>query len=126
MELPEQLDHTQARTFLRELQVLLETDRPRLVLECSQVRLIDSSGVEMLLRCMQEAMKRDGDLKLAGVSAASGAILELMRVDRLFEVFDTAKEAVQSFDAFQSHAVPQRAPHQKATYGALENLKAAS
>jgi anti-sigma B factor antagonist len=126
VELPEQLDYAQARTFLRELQPLLETDRPRLVLECSQVRLIDSSGVEMLLHCMQEAMKRDGDLKLAAVSAASGAILELMRVDRLFEVFDTAKEAVQSFDAFQSHAVPQRAPQQTAAYGALENLKAAS
>jgi anti-sigma B factor antagonist len=126
MELPKQLDYAQARTFLRELRPLLETDRPRLVLECSQVRLIDSSGVEMLLCCMQEAMKRNGDLKLAAVSAASGAILELMRVDRLFEVFDTAKEAVQSFDAFQSHSVAQRAPQRTAAYGALENLKAAS
>lgn len=126
MELPQQLNRAQVKTFLRELQPLLEADRPRLVLDCSQVRLIDSAGVAMLLQCMQEAMKRDGDLKLAAVSAASGAILELMRVDRLFEIFDTAKEAVQSFDLVQSYPVPQSAPHHKAAYGALENLKAAS
>ena len=36
-------------------------------------------------------MKRDGDIKLANLSPASAAILELMRVDRLFEIFDTAE-----------------------------------
>jgi anti-anti-sigma factor len=62
MELPQQLNLSQAKSFLRELQPLLEADRPRLVLECSQIHDMDSAGVEMLLRCMQEAMKRDGDL----------------------------------------------------------------
>lgn len=125
MELPEQLDDAHVKDFFRELHPLLEADRPRLVLDCSQVRHMNSAGVAMLLRCMQEAMKRDGDVKLARVSPASGVVLELMRVERLFEVFDTAKEAVQSFDAFQSTASPQRAPQRTAAYGALENLKAA-
>ena len=107
MELPQQLNPRQAKTFLRELQPLLEADRPRLVLECSQIHNLDGVGVEMLLGCMQEAMKRDGDLKLAAVSPASEAFLELMRVDRLFEIFDTAKEAVQSFDEFRSYAIPE-------------------
>jgi anti-sigma B factor antagonist len=125
MELPQQLNRAQVKTFFAELQPLLETDRPRLVLDCSQVRLIDSAGVAMLLQCMQEAMKRDGDLKLASVSAASAAILELMRVDRLFEIFSTAKEAVQSFDAVPSYPIPQSVPLHAAAYGALEDLKVA-
>ena len=125
MELPEQLNHTQVRSLLRELRPLLESDRPRLVLECSQVRHMDSAGVEMLLHCMQEAMKRDGDLKLAAVSSATGAILELMRVDRLFEIFDTEREAVQSFDEFNSYATPPSEPCHSAAYRALGDLKAA-
>ena len=125
MELPQKLNLTQAKTFLRELQPLLEADRPRLVLECSQIDDMDSAGVEMLLRCMQEAMKRNGDLKLAAVSPASGAFLELMRVDRLFEIFDTAKEAVQSFDEFRSYAIPESEPYQRPST-ALELLKATS
>jgi len=89
------------------LQPMLESDRPRIVLDCSQVRYVDSDGVEMLLRCVREAVKRDRDLKLAAVSPASGVILELLRVDRLFETFETTVEAVQSLHEFPSHAIPQ-------------------
>jgi anti-sigma B factor antagonist len=126
MELPQQVNRAQVKTFFRELQPLLEAERPRLVLDCSQVRQIDSAEVSMLLECMQEAMKRDGDLKLAEVSAASKAILELMRVDRLFEIFDTTKEAVDSFVAVQPYSVPQRLPRHTPAYEGLEELKLAS
>ena len=65
-------------------------------------------GVEMLLLCMDEAMKRDGDVKLAAVAPGSAVILELMKVDRLFEVFDSADEAVRSFHSFSLHEIPQQ------------------
>jgi anti-anti-sigma factor len=126
MQLPERLDHTEGELFLSEVQPLLESDRPRIVLDCSQVRYMDSAGVEMLLHCVQEAMKRDGDLKLAAVSPASGVILELMRVDRLFETFETTDEAVQSFHAFPSYTPPQNEAYYPGGYGALGDLKAAS
>ncbi len=107
MEVPERLSHSETQGFLAELQPLLESDRPRIVLDCSQVQHMDSAGIEMLLSCMGEAMKRDGDIKLASLSPALAAILELMRVDRLFEIFDTAEEATRSFQAV---AVPEAAP----------------
>jgi anti-sigma B factor antagonist len=107
------------------LQPLLQCDRPRVVLDCSQVQHMDSAGIEMLLSCMAEAMKRDGDIKLASLSPASAAILELMRVDRLFEVFDTAEEATRSFQAVASPDVSQSLPWYSAGYG-LADLKSAS
>jgi len=125
MQLPEHVNQTEAASFCAELQPLLENDRARLVLDCSQVQSMDSAGVEMLLHCMEEAMKRDGDLKLAALSPTCATILELMRVDRLFEVFETTEGAVQSFHAFPSYAVPQSEPWY-ATYGALGDFKAAS
>jgi anti-sigma B factor antagonist len=99
MELPERLNGAEGKTFQRDLQPLIEVDRPRLVLDCSRVQYMDSVGIEMLLHCMDEVMKRDGDLKLAALSPSSAAILELMRVDRLFEVFESADEAARSFHA---------------------------
>ena len=80
----------------------------------------------MLLHCMEQAMKRDGDLKLAAVSPQAAVILELMRVDRLFETFETAAEAVQSFGLFPSYENPQNEPWNRGTYGALGDLEAAS
>jgi anti-sigma B factor antagonist len=123
MELPEKLNHAEGNAFLNELQPLLEIDRPRVVLDCSRVQHMDSAGIEILLHCMEQTMKRDGDLKLAAVSPASAAIMELMRVDRLFEVFATSEEAARSFHAVASPENPQ-SPWYSAGYG-LANLKSA-
>jgi hypothetical protein len=67
------------------------------VLDCSRVRQLDSAGIQVLLRCLEEAMKRNGDVKLAAVSPAAAAILELTRVAPLFETFDSTADAVHSF-----------------------------
>jgi anti-anti-sigma regulatory factor len=86
---------------------------------------MDSAGIELLLYCMQEAMKRDGDLKLAAVSPAAATIMELMRVDRLFEVFETADQAARSFQAVATPEAPQSLPWYSSALG-LADLKIAS
>jgi len=110
MQVPEQLNREHVTGFLQDLEVLLEASRPRIVLDCSQVLNIDSAGVEMLLHCLEEAMKRDGDLKLAHISPESQVILELMRVDRVFEIFLTSEEAIRSFNPVTVDDAPQSAP----------------
>ncbi len=110
--MPDRLNHKQARTFLNEVQPFLNTDRPQLVFDCSQIRQMDAAGVDMLLRCMAEVMRRDGELKLAKLSPQAAVILELTRTDRLFEIFETSSDAVKSFQRF----LP----------GAMKNLPVAS
>jgi len=73
---------------------------------------LDAAGVDMLLRCMAEVMRRDGELKLAKLSPQAAVILELTRTDRLFEIFETSSDAVKSFQRF----LP----------GAMKNLPVAS
>jgi anti-sigma B factor antagonist len=126
MELPEALNRESAQKFLLELQPLLESHRPRIVLDCSHVHYMDGSGVEMLLLCLEEAMKRDGDLKLSAVSPESEVILEFLRVDRVFEVFPTSEGAVRSFSAIPAEAVPQDAPTYAGLFGDVQVLKQAS
>lgn len=126
MQVPEQLNAGEVRNFTQELGPLLESNRPRIVLECSQVRSIDSAGVETLLQCLEEALKRDGDLKLAALSAEAEVILELMRVARVFETFQTSEEAVRSFNAVPVDTVSQEAPWYSAVFGDLRAVKEAS
>jgi anti-anti-sigma factor len=96
-QLPEKLSVKQGRGFLREIAACLTVDRPRVVLDCSKVRKLDSAGIQVLLRCLEETMKRNGDVKLAAIPPGAATILELTRVDRLFEAFDSIAEAVNSF-----------------------------
>jgi anti-sigma B factor antagonist len=126
MQVPENLNAGEVPRFAEELGPLLESHRPRIVLDCSQVRTIDSAGVEALLRCLEEALKRDGDLKLASLSPEAEVILELMRVARVFEAFQTSEEAVRSFNAIPVDAVAQDTPWYSTVFGDLGALKQAS
>jgi anti-anti-sigma factor len=111
--MPERLYVRTSREFLRDVQPFLTTDRPQLVFDLAQVKQLDAAGVEMLLRCMSEAHKRDGDLKLAAVSAAAGVVLELTRTERLFEIYETSTDAVRSFSGFLPNAMKQQLLHHK-------------
>jgi anti-anti-sigma regulatory factor len=82
---------------------------PRIVFDCSQVRYLDGSGVEMMLYCLQEAMKRDGDLKLAALSPESQLVLELMREARVLQAFASSDEAVRSFQPASAERNAKRA-----------------
>lgn len=96
-QLPETVDMKGGRLFFKELESRINIDRPCVVLDCSRVRQMDRFAIHMLLCCLEEAMKRDGDVKLAAVSVSAREALEVTRVDRLFEIYDTEAEAVNSF-----------------------------
>jgi len=101
----------QARNFLKEVEPFLSSDRPQLVFDMSQVRHIDAGGVDVLLQCMREAIKHDGDLKLASVSPQAAVVLELTRTGRLFEIYDNSTQAVKSFSSFLPNALKHYYPH---------------
>ena len=116
-QLPEKLSIKQGRSFFREVQSCLTADRPRVVFDCSKVQQLDSAGVHVLLRCLEEAMKRNGDVKLASIPPGATAILELTRVNRLFEAFDSTLEAVNSFPQFPVKLFQQAPGHNYSTIG---------
>ena len=105
---PERLNLQQARRFAGEVQPFLRSDRPQIVLDLSQVKQIDAAGVDMLLHCMGEAMKRDGDVKLASLSPQATVILEMTRTDRLFEIYETSTDAARSYSGFLPNALRQQ------------------
>jgi anti-sigma B factor antagonist len=96
-QLPEQLSAAHSRAFFRELESCLNSDRPHLVLDCSKLQQLDSAGIQVLLHCLEEALKRNGDVKLAALPARAAATLEITGIHRLFESFDTTTDAVTSF-----------------------------
>lgn len=109
--MPERMNLKQARSFRREVEPILNSDRPQVVFDMSQVRHIDAAGVDVLLQCMREAMKRDGDVKLATLSPQAAVVLELTRTGRLFEIYETSTQAVKSFSSFLPNAIKHYYPH---------------
>jgi len=103
--MPERMNLKQARKFLKEVEPFLVSDRPQVVFDMSQVRHIDAAGVDVLLKCMRQAMKHDGDLKLASLSPQAAVVLELTRTGRLFEIYENSTAAAKSFSCFLPNAL---------------------
>lgn len=109
-QMPEHLTREEAQGFLREVESSINPDRPCLVFDFSKVRQLGSVGVELLLRCMEEVMKRNGDLKLAAVGAGPRAVLEFTGINGLFEIYEDATQAVKSFNELPGEAFEQLPP----------------
>jgi len=54
------------------------------VVDLSGVKLIDSSGLAVLIRAMQDVQKYGGKLSLAGISPDLRSIFEIARLDQVF------------------------------------------
>ena len=106
-QLPEKLNPKQERRFLQQLERDLNVVRPAIVIDCSQAREMDLAAIHLLLRSLERTMKRNGDIRLAGVSGASLAQLERAGVDRLFRIFPDTEAAEESFQLRMPFAVSQ-------------------
>lgn len=96
-QLPEEVTFDTERSFMRELQECVETQRPCIVLDCSKLARMDIAAKRLLLSCLEEVMKRNGDVRLAALRFGAEAMLRMAGIRRLFEVYATIAEAAQSF-----------------------------
>lgn len=107
MQLPEVLDAKQGKIFFRELANYLNINRPRIVFDCSNLQQMNHVAVHLLLCCLEEAMKRNGDIKLAAISQEAKSVLDLTGAGRLFKIFDTTTDAVNSYRSPAVYVVSQ-------------------
>ena len=115
LKLPEIVGAKEARAFCDAVSAELAHDRPRVVVDLSQVKQIDSVALDALLKCMVEVSRRDGAIRLAGVSPEAATVLEMTGLDRAFEMFPNVAEAAASFGVARVEAVAEEASPQPAT-----------
>jgi len=104
-KLPAKQDEEEARVFLRETEECLSGRRPAVVLDCSGVHGLGKDEIWVMLCCLEEAMKRNGDVHLAAVPREARAALDASGVGRLFKSYDTTAEAIASFQQPIGHGI---------------------
>jgi len=92
----EELDASNASEFKRDMGPVL-TSNPKLVLDLSKLRFVDSSGLGAMLSCLRQLSAQGGDLKLCAMSKQVRALFELVRMHRIFDIYPTRDEAVKAF-----------------------------
>jgi anti-sigma B factor antagonist len=68
--------------------------RPRVVMNLSEVRYIDSSGVASLVEGLKASRDMGSRFILVGLSGPAREVLQLSRLVKVFEIYDTEGEAL--------------------------------
>jgi anti-sigma B factor antagonist len=76
---------------------LMNDGETRLVINLTDVPMIDSSGIGVLVRTLTQAKQHGGALKLVNPSKFALQTLKIVGLLSLFELFDDETQAIQSF-----------------------------
>lgn len=79
------------KALLKELR---DNRTPRVVMNLSNVRYIDSSGVASLVEGLKAARDVGSRFILFGLSTSAREVLQLSRLLRIFEVYDNEEQAL--------------------------------
>ena len=82
---------------LRLVLLGLLKDARRIVLNLAWVEYIDSSGLGMLVASFISARHQGAEIKFAALSLHARRLFTTTKADRIFEVYNSAEEAVKSF-----------------------------
>jgi anti-sigma B factor antagonist len=91
---PDELSADQAERFESFIGTLGQN---RVVLDLDNTELLDSAGLAALLNCQERLLELGGGARVATTSATNRKILEITRIDRQVEVFESVLDAVKSF-----------------------------
>lgn len=76
---------------------LLQEGRRRFVIDLSGVPFMDSSGLAFLVMASNRVRSASGSLRLCGVQEQLQGVLELTRLDRMFDIFPDAAAATSGW-----------------------------
>jgi anti-anti-sigma regulatory factor len=107
IRLPEHFGRDASRALAGELDHHLLTNQPSVIVDLSRVKQMDRYGLDMLHGVMVKVTRQDGTVQLGEISPEAAIILELTRMDGIFDMFSRISE-----DAAILHiATPQGGEH---------------
>jgi anti-sigma B factor antagonist len=88
------LDASNVKAF-REAMTPVVLGHAFVLLDMSGLKFVDSSGLGALLSCLRNMNNKSGELRLFGLTASVMALFELVRMHRIFAIYNTREEALE-------------------------------
>jgi len=92
----EDLDAQNAKAFKKAVTPLLE-ENLNFIFDLSELNFVDSSGLGAILSSLRHVNNTGRDLKLCGLSTPVRALFELVRMHRIFDIYNDRDEALLAY-----------------------------
>lgn len=77
---------------------LINQGKTKVVVDLSQVKWMNSSGLGTMMGCLTSLKNSQGDLKLSGVTEKVKSLFMITKLITLFETYDTYEDAAKAFE----------------------------
>jgi anti-sigma B factor antagonist len=94
----ELIDRNEGQRILDEVQMLSEEGQHKIVMELSELKYMNSTGLNVLINILSKSRKNGGDLIISGVSKKVQELLLVTKLNSVFNVTDTTEEALAKFN----------------------------
>jgi anti-sigma B factor antagonist len=91
------LNSDNAGQFVADLEKLVDAGLTKIIVDCTSMEHISSYGIGMLLRLHKRLARHGGDVKLAAVHSGLVRVLQMARVEQLFELYPDVNRARLAF-----------------------------
>jgi anti-sigma B factor antagonist len=92
------LDAGNVKGFRTAIEAVAST-HDTLLLDMSRLNFVDSSGLGALLSCLRTMKGKKGQLLLFGMTKPVRALFELVRMNRIFNIYNSQEEALAELAA---------------------------
>jgi anti-sigma B factor antagonist len=86
-----------SQEFKDQVYQLLDEGVKKFVVNLEEVKRMNSSGLGILISALTSVRNRGGELKLAAINETMEGILVMTKLNTIFETYQTAEGAAQSF-----------------------------
>lgn len=77
-------------------------DPIRMVINCSQIKLLNSSGINVFLKILTKLRNRGGELVLCELPQHIAKLLIITKLNSIFSVFENEEQAINFFKQSKS------------------------
>lgn len=91
------LDASCSSELKDKVTAMLDENKKNILIDLGGIDFIDSSGLGMLVNCMGSVTKTGGLFKISSLKEHPKSLLQMTRLDRVFDIFDDRDEAIKAF-----------------------------
>ena len=89
------IDHVNAAAVKAEALALLG-EASDVAVDLSEIEFIDSAGIGVLVALFKNSRLRGGRARFCGLRPGVRSVLEIIRLDQIFEIYDDVQTAVRA------------------------------
>ncbi len=86
-----------AKLFRDKVYELIADKKNNVIVDMSDVKMVNSSGIGILISGYTTLKNAGGDLKLAHISDKVQGVLNITKLNQIFNIYNNVDEAVKSF-----------------------------